>query len=444
MVVGGLGLIGGTVGISYLRETASSASASATPPPPSVDPELVKLVEGGRTALGAGDLEAAGASFQRALGRSPHDPGALAAVAELEVLRADFTWLRLRLLDPAWTERVAETHRELGSQIARASAAVDAATAPAVPEPLARRLRIDLFRLSGKVSEARSLVEPLADRASEPDTAYVLGALDLAEANQAFLSAAARLRVAAVGEGGLGRARALLIYSLAHSGDIVQARRELAQLSSASADHPLAEDLKGFVERCAAAAAGDADAGLATVDTEALRGLDAPGTASDARGGAGDFRQRLKFASAALGIREYDRAERLFRSVLLEQPGNTEALAGVAEVARQRNDPKAAELYEKVLEKNPGYVPAIVARADQKWAAGDRAGALALYQRVVSQVGTDGTYGRHAATRIAEGARSASGSGSASPPRATPPAPPAPTAPEAAEIDTSDLPGTVP
>jgi len=129
--------------------------------------------------------------------------------------------------------------------------------------------------------------------------------------------------------------------------------------------------------------------------------------------------------------------------VLAEQPENTEALAGVAEVARQRNDPRAAALYDQVLAKNPSYVPAIVARADQKWAAGDVAGALPLYQRVVAQVGADSTYGRHAAARIAEGARrsGAAGAGSPAPTAAPPPATAAPPASDAPFIDTTDLPG---
>jgi hypothetical protein len=63
----------------------------------------------------------------------------------------------------------------------RARAAVDAAAAVPVPDPSSRRLRVDLLRLEGKLQEARELVVPLAERASEPETAYVLGALDLAE-----------------------------------------------------------------------------------------------------------------------------------------------------------------------------------------------------------------------------------------------------------------------
>jgi hypothetical protein len=137
---------------------------------------------------------------------------------------------------------------------------------------------------------------------------------------------------------------------------------------------------------------------------------------------------------------DLDRAARLYDSVLAEQPHNTEALSGVADVAKARHDPAlAAKMYDRVLAENPNYWPAMLASADQKWDAGDKPGALLLYRRLVEQAGADSEYGARAAARIAQS--------EAAPPRTVAPletgAPIKPAAPAAPEpnIDRSDLPG---
>jgi tetratricopeptide (TPR) repeat protein len=134
--------------------------------------------------------------------------------------------------------------------------------------------------------------------------------------------------------------------------------------------------------------------------------------------------------------------------VLAKHPGNTEALAGLGDVAAQRNDPKqAAAMYDQVLEANPSYLPALVASADQKWAAGDRRGAVALYHRIVSQAGAGSSYAAKAQRRISEYEGSQAGPAPTPAPAEPKPAPaepaPEPSPPPAADaphIDTSDLP----
>jgi hypothetical protein len=104
-------------------------------------------------------------------------------------------------------------------------------------------------------------------------------------------------------------------------------------------------------------------------------------------------------------------------------------------------------MYDQVLEQNPSYLPALVASADQKWAGGDRRGAVALYRRIVAQAGADSGYTAKAQRRIAEFEHS-SESGPSTPKPAEPARAPAEAAPEPApspadeapHIDTSDLP----
>ena len=117
------------------------------------------------------------------------------------------------------------------------------------------------------------------------------------------------------------------------------------------------------------------------------------------------------------------RAEALYESVLKEQPQNTEALAGLADVARRKNDSgKASELYDRVLEQNPSYLPALMASADQKFQSGDKKGAVALYRRILEQAGPGTEYGERAAARIAQAESSAEPAAPAAPARRACPA----------------------
>jgi tetratricopeptide (TPR) repeat protein len=196
----------------------------------------------------------------------------------------------------------------------------------------------------------------------------------------------------------------------------------------------------------------DAGADVATVDISELGVLDTSPGGGDAPTAA-DFRSKLVMANRALRNSDLDRAEQLYRAVLAKDPDNTEAIAGLGDVARLRNDPdSASKMYDKVLEKNPSYLPALAARADQKWASGDRAGAIVLYRRIVEQAGPNTPYGQRAAARIAQGAGGSQPPAPAPTPSPPPaqdagvkpapkPAPePAPAPAPPPHIDTTDLP----
>jgi tetratricopeptide (TPR) repeat protein len=171
--------------------------------------------------------------------------------------------------------------------------------------------------------------------------------------------------------------------------------------------------------------------------------------ASEAPRGA--FRANLRRAHAALERDDVVTEERLYGVVLGQDPGNSDAVAGLAEVAKRRRNPeKAAKMYDQVLEKNPNYLPALVGRADQKWAAGDRRGALVMYRKILEQAGADTSYGQHAARRIDQ-ARREKEEGDSVPeekpeptpteqPSASEPSASEPAKPEQPHIDTTDLP----
>jgi predicted Zn finger-like uncharacterized protein len=435
VVVGVLGLLGATVGRRFIAQLIGNTAISTS------DARVAKFLSEGARLGDEGDFEGAKEEFDKATALAEKDPAVLTALARLETLRADVSWLKLRIIDPSSTDLVQATYRELGRRVGKAHTAVDRAFAVSPEDPAVLRARVDALRLNGEADKAREWLGPLSANASVPENAYVLAALDLADPAPVWPSVIDRLRTAAAAERDPGRARAALIYALARAGRSSEAEAEFAKIDGRPKPHPLLEELRAFLQRAerSAGGAGDKPAKIAAVDTSKLPKLDTSPAPEDSRPPAGDFRTRLSQASAALRQGDLDRAARLFDSVLSEQPRNTEALSGLADVAKARHDPAlAAKMYDRVLLDNPNYWPAILASADQKWDAGDRAGALVLYRRLVEQAGPNSEYGARAASRIAQ---SAAPSGSTAAPVETGATikPQVPAAPGPA-IDRSDLP----
>jgi predicted Zn finger-like uncharacterized protein len=459
-------LLGATLGRQYLVRLSTGGKAE----PVRRDDRTTGFLQEGTRLLDQADYDGAEVQLVKAQALSDRDPAVLAALARLAAARADLFWLKLRLLDPTSKDLVQETTRELGERAAKARQASDAAFAVAADDPVVIRARVDAMRIAGEESKAREWIAPIAANASDPQNAYVLAALDLSEAAPAFGTVIDRLRSAAVSEHEAARARGALIYALVRAGRVVEAETELAKVASAGRPHPLAAELKSFVERFSAPLDGGvADASVPVPSAAAA--ASAPSNAAMPAGGertagteratgagetapAGDFRKRLTQAAQALSHGSLDSARYLYQSVADEQPGNTEALAGLAEVARRRGDSAtAAQLYGRVLDVNPSYLPALMAMGDQKWSAGDRKGALVYYKRVLEQVGPSTDYGMRAQSRINDAERGSSSSPSTATPNANATATPnatadsdlaAPPPRTRPDIDTSDLPGVKP
>ena len=116
----------------------------------------------------------------------------------------------------------------------------------------------------------------------------------------------------------------------------------------------------------------------------------------------------------------------------------------MGDIARRHgNTTSAISYYDKVLATNGQYLPALSALADVKLKTGDRAGASALYRRIVDQVGESSGYGQSAAQHLRDLSEAA--------------APKAPAAPEAqkstpaesspspaSKPETTDSPGNAP
>jgi predicted Zn finger-like uncharacterized protein len=429
VLAGMVGLVALTVGRRYLSNISPAADKAERPP---ADKRIAQFLAEGNRLLDEGDLEGAQEQFVKATALAEKDPAVLAALARLATLRADVFWLKLRLLDPSSQEIVQATHRELGRRVGKARSAVDQAFAVAPEDPAVLRARIDTMRLSGDGDKAREWVGPISGNASQPENAYVLAALDLADQNPVWPSVIERLRAAAAGEREPGRARATLIYALVRASRLGEADSEFKKLEASARPHALLDELKGFLERHRAAAGAESDAGkqAAAVDPRKLPVLDTSSPSepeakrAPAERPSGDFRAKLTQAAAAVRAGRLDEAEQLFNAVLVEQPGNVEAVAGLGDVARRRGDSATANrMYDRVLQQNPSYLPALLASADHKWDSGDRKGAVALYKRVVEQAGPGSEYGSRAAARIAQSEAAPEPAAAPEAPRTPPPAP---------------------
>jgi predicted Zn finger-like uncharacterized protein len=456
VLVGGLAFVAGTVGMKYARKLSAAPAASAK----AADPRVVKLVEDGEAFLLKGDFESAKEQVDKASVLAENDLAVLSLTARLEASRADAHWLALKLIEPTHTAELEVERAELGTRLPRVKKTADAAAAVSAGEPSVIRARVDALRLAGDVTAARKLVGALGSDASQPETAYVLAALDLAEASPAWPTVIDRLRAAASAERGVGRARAALVYALASSGANDDATAELAKMdASGSAQSGLVARLRAFVQRLAgtppgasATAAGAQNTVLAGAVSPRAPGAAAEGNAEASKGT--DFRRLLEDAAAAKRSGDLGRAEALYRAAKEQQPTNVEAMAGLGDIARLRGDSATATgYYDSVLHQNPTYLPALIASADLKWANGDRVGALFLYKRIVNQTDPGSAYAQRAAQRIAEAQPGGTAAGATTPPAPQEPAAPSkPPAEHAApkpaapadtptDIDTTDLPG---
>ena len=460
VVLAGLAFVGGTLGVRYVKKLGVAPAASAAPP---ADDRVQKLLAEGNAGLSRGDFESAKEAFDKASALAERSPAVLSALARLEATRADVHWLALKLIDPEKKADLDAARADLEQRMARVHKVTDAAALMAPNDPGVVRAQVDALRLDGNLTRAREIVGTIGGDSSDPETAYVLAALDLAEPSPAWPTIIDRMRTAASAERGPGRARAALVYALASSGALSDANAELGKLESAGAPRTLLAELRAFVQRTGGTpapsaevpAAASAPSATAVTPTPAPAPVAAAGAAAPREpvSGAVDFRQLLEEGSKAKKNGDLARAEAMYQAAHDAQPGNVEALAGLGDVARMRGDSAAASsYYESVLQQNPTYLPTLIASADMKWAAGNRAAALLLYKRVANQADPGTPYGQRAAQRIAEA--QSGGGGSASPAPTTASAPQATAAPKPSEpapekhppndmpnVDTSDLPG---
>ena len=247
-----VGVLGWAIARPYVAARNANASAQ-------LDPRAESFLEQGEKAMAEGDLDQAQEAFDKASALAESEPRVRLDQARVATAQADVPWLKLKLLPATSVDEMRTTKADMNERLTRAVRLADVALASSPDAPAGARVKIDALRLAGQQDAARGLVAKVIAQASQPETAYVLAALDLAEPEPLWSTVLDRLRLAAAGEGGAGRARAALVYSLAKSGDVTGARTELAKLDALARPYALSPNLHALVDR--APPKGSLDAG---------------------------------------------------------------------------------------------------------------------------------------------------------------------------------------
>lgn len=447
VVLGGLALVAGTVGRDYFVRFIRPEQSE-----PVLDPRVPDMLAQADRLLGANDFENARVELAKASVLAEREPDVLAALARFELSRAELSALRIAVKDQlAVTRGSAPTSRrptakqkaavaveaeqkmqlevEFSNQMKRAQQAVDVAGATESTKLSVVRVQVDALRLAGSLGEARRRVAPLSAQASDPKNAFSLGALDLAEGESGYEAAVTRLRVAARTEAALGKARSLLVFALCQKGDAAGASAELEKLKMISPGHLALADLTKLVEMVQARVEGEEGAAARVMRTRvpaASRRTSVPARRGSVRAApAGNAASQVELAAGLHRRGDLSGAERAYQSVLQKNPGYVPALVGLGDIARQRrSSAKAAAFYDRVLKQDPSHLQTLMARGDMYWHEGNRVLAVALYRRALARVGTTHALGKRALRRIEEYERQRDATGKLVAPASSPPAEP--------------------
>jgi tetratricopeptide (TPR) repeat protein len=377
--------------------------ARNAPSAPRLDTRAQTFLADGERAMAEGDLPAAQQDFDKASVLAERDPRVLLDEARVAAATADIWWLKLRLLPADATEELRATKAQLEESMARARKASDDAISLAPDDYATVRAKIDVLRLQGAREAARGYISKLGPLGTQPETAYVLAALDLAEPEPFWTTVIDRLRLAASADNGAGRARAALVYAMAKAGDVAGAKSELSKLDALSRPYPLLPNLHAFVDKTAPKVTTDRDAAINAprVDVSALpTATPAPpsggaGTVSADRerdNASGDQSGGMHAAAAAIKKGDWAHARQIYEALVARNPSDSEALSGIGDVDRARGDSAGAiAAYKRALAINPSYLPALLGVADTQWASGDHTNARRSYKDIVDRF-PEGTY----------------------------------------------------
>ncbi|MDI1449506.1 hypothetical protein QHF85_36020, partial [Polyangium sp. 6x1] len=360
------------------REYQTKGNVAA---PTQGDARLGTLLDQGDRDLRDGDLDAANESYVKASAIADADLRVAVRLARLAAVRADVAWLKVRLLSASDPD-LPNARRELDLVVGRAKQAAERAQSIAAADADVTRCRIDALRLAGDVDGARKLVATLPKSTTQASDELLFATLDLAESAPVWATVIERLKAAARDEQNLGRARSMLIYALARSGDTAGAKAELDRLAAMPRPHPLVASLRAFV----ASAEGAKKPEVENASLKVPAGDDA-----------------LKAAIEAIEKGELDKAEPLLKELAAKTPKDAKVLKAEGDLAQKKRDRAAAiRFYEQAVAADGMYLDAVAALADLRWENGERMTASTLYRKIIEKGGEANPHTKRAKERLAK------------------------------------------
>jgi len=223
---------------------------------------------------------------------------------------------------------------------------------------------VNVLRQSGAHEEARALSASVAEKEGAP---LSLALLDLAESVDAppWPSLLTRLKEASVGERHPFHARSVRVWALAGAGHLAQAEADLESLSRSAggSQAPLVPLLEAYLKDLEKEA-----------PSEPVAKMGAASTAD---------------SNSAEPAQPQEEPSKVEAEPTPKQPASEPAKAEPA------SEPAA-----KPKVKISAEVKAKISRADGLWRAGNKDGAVVLYQQIVSEIGTSHFLGQRSASRI--------------------------------------------
>jgi tetratricopeptide (TPR) repeat protein len=109
----------------------------------------------------------------------------------------------------------------------------------------------------------------------------------------------------------------------------------------------------------------------------------------------------MALAGLALKKGDFARARQVYEGIVDRNPADSEAIAGLGDVARLQGDPAGAMAsYKHAIAINPSYLPALIGLADTQWSGGDHESAVRTYNSIVDRF-PEGTYPGYVSQRLA-------------------------------------------
>ena len=412
VIVGGLVLVGATVGRPYVDKALAMAGIGGAPSGSAGAARLQDAIAAGDRARGEGDYAVAREAYLRATviddKSLPAWDGFCSAESELAIVH--------------WIAAMAT-----GSSLERDQATSIGASAGRTCArwgELARASEEGVKKAEADLRPARALAAQgngsglrlyLPAHANEPILEAMVVLADATKGDAKTIETAAKTAAATLAKVPLGMFAtpgdvAIAAYTAAIGGPPARLQEALDELAKRAPRHMLLDTLKQLGVNGSPAAATSASGSPSSSASVVASASAAPsttgkvavastgtgtGTAPTATGGGGpdkptgDYRDLDKKGHEALMAGDVTKAETMFRGALAQNPGDIDALFGLGQIERNRGNHAAAiSNFKSVLEHSPGFSSARLMLADEQWATGAQGDAIPNYKLYLETVQT--------------------------------------------------------